>query len=270
VIRSSFQVVSGVGPTRERALWEAGVRGWDELGAGELPGLPGPVRARLAERVEALREALAARDLERLATALPSTERWRLFREFEDEAVYLDIETDFEDGITAIGLLDRRGPRILLAGRDVDRFPEEVADARLLVTYNGASFDLPVLRRFFPEWRPPEAHVDLRPLWRRLGHRGGLKALEEAQGIGRPPHLRGLTGLEAGGLWRRARLGDERALRLFAEYNLYDTVNLRTLLGLGYNRMIERLGLPAPAVTVSHRGDVLYDLTRELMRIAGT
>jgi hypothetical protein len=44
-------------------------------------------------------------------------------------------------------------------------------------------------------------------------------------------------------------------------------VNLRTLMDLGYNRMIERLRLPAPPVPVSERGDVRYDLTKVLLAL---
>jgi len=126
---------------------------------------------------------------------------------------------------------------------------------------------VPVLKRFFPRFRPPPVHVDLRQVWGRAGHRGGLKLLEELEGIGRPPHLAGLGGWDAVILWRRHLDGDRDALRLLAEYNLYDAVNLRALMGLGYNRLVERLGLPGKPIVVSHRGDVLYDLTRQLLAI---
>jgi hypothetical protein len=71
-------------------------------------------------------------------------------------------------------------------------------------------------------------------------------------------------------LWRHGQRGDKRALRLFAEYNLYDTINLRTLMGLGYNRLLEDIDvggaqLDARPVPVSHRGDVLYDVSNILL-----
>jgi uncharacterized protein YprB with RNaseH-like and TPR domain len=166
-----------------------------------------------------------------------------------------------------VGILDRHGPRVYLRGRDLQAFPEATAGWKVIVTFNGASFDLPILRRAFPGWRPPLAHVDLRHLWWRLGHRGGLKLLEKEVGVGRPDHLDGVDGWEAVRLWRRHLDGDRRALRLLAEYNLYDAVNLRTLMDLGYNRLVERLSLPAAPVPVSHRGDVLYDLTRRLLEL---
>ena len=49
--------------------------------------------------------------------------------------------------------------------------------------------------------------------------------------------------------------------------NLHDAVNLRTLMDLGYNRMIERLRLPARPVLVSERGDHRYDMTKLLLAL---
>ena len=79
--------------------------------------------------------------------------------------------------------------------------------------------------------------------------------------------VQGLTGRDAVRLWRAHQAGDAAALRLFADYNLHDAVNLRTLLDLGYNRMIERLRLPADPVPVRERGDVAYDVTKLLLAL---
>jgi uncharacterized protein YprB with RNaseH-like and TPR domain len=266
VIRSSFRIAPGVGAWLESRLWDSGVRRWDELLAGPASVLPPAVDARLRLAVARARDALEARDAEALAAMLPRAERWRLYGVFDGEAAFLDVESD-GDALTAIGFLDARGPRLLLAGRDLELFPEAARGWKLLVTYNGLSFDVPALRRAFPGWRPPRAHVDLRHLWARLGHEGGLKLLETATGVGRPAHLAGLSGGDAVRLWRAHLAGDAAALRLFADYNLHDAVNLRTLMDLGYNRMIERLRLPAAPVPVRERGDVAYDVTKLLLSL---
>lgn len=266
VIRSTFRLAPGIGAYLESRLWDAGVRRWDDLegtGAAVL-GAKGEARVRLA--VGKARAALAAGDAEALAAMLPRTERWRLYGAFGEDAAFLDVETD-GDALTAVGFLDARGPRLLLAGRDLEAFPEEARGWKLLVTFNGLSFDVPVLRRAFPGWRPPRAHVDLRHLWSRLGHRGGLKLLEAETGVGRPAHLVGLRGADAVRLWRAHLAGEPGALRLLADYNLHDAVNLRTLMDLGYNRMIERLRLPVAPLPVRERGDVAYDVTRLLLAL---
>jgi len=267
VIRATFRLTPGVGAWLESRLWDAGVRSWADLPDGALPVVGPKVGARLREAVARAREALAAGDAEALARMLPRAERWRLYAAFADDTGFLDIETDGTDRITAIGLLDRDGPRVLLAGRDLDEFEAIATRWKLIGTFNGQAFDVPVLRRRFPGWTPPLAHVDLCHLWRRLGHAGGLKALEVAEGLHRPPRLAGLSGLDAIRLWQAWLDGDEAALRLLCEYNLYDAVHLRTLMDRGYNRMLERLRLPAAPVRVAEPGDFRYDLTRAVLAL---
>ncbi len=266
MIRSTFRLAPGIGPWLEGRLWSAGITRWDAFPAEPAVALSPRLDPRIRAAISAAAEALADRDADRLAAMVPRKERWRLYAAFVEDAAFLDVETD-GDLLTAIGFLDARGPRILLAGRDLDAFPEAARGWKVLVTFNGLSFDVPVLRRAFPGWRPPRAHVDLRHLWGRLGHAGGLKVLEHATGVGRPPHLDGLGGRDAIRLWRRHLEGDRAALRTFAEYNLHDAVNLRPLMDLGYNRMIERLRLPAAKVRVSERGDVLYDVTKRVLAL---
>jgi uncharacterized protein len=266
MIRSTFRLAPGVGPFLESRLWGGGISTWDDFPPEPDVALSPKVDARVRAAILRARAALAAGDADALAAMVPRAERWRLYAAFAEDAAFLDVELDGE-ALTAVGFLDRDGPRVLLAGRDLERFPEAAARWKLLVTFNGLAFDVPVLRRAFPGWRPPRAHVDLYPLWRRLGHRGGLKLLEAETGVGRPAHLAGLDGRDAVRLWRAHRAGDAGALRLFAEYNLHDAVNLRTLMDLGYNRMIERLRLPAPPVKVSERGDFRYDMTRALLAL---
>jgi uncharacterized protein YprB with RNaseH-like and TPR domain len=209
---------------------------------------------------------------------LPTGEHWRLFSAFADGAAYLDIETGDDvvgyEGISAIGILDRQGPALLLAGRDLDRFVERARGWSMLVTFNGLSFDVPILRRAFPEWQPPRCHVDLRHVLARLGHAGGLKAIERRRGLARPDHLARLDGWEACTLYRRGREGDREALRRFAEYNLYDVISLGPLMAWAYNAMVEAETEELPAVRaawkevrVPERGDVLYDVSKILMRL---
>jgi uncharacterized protein YprB with RNaseH-like and TPR domain len=266
MIRSTFRLAPGVGPYLEARLWESGVRSWDAFPEEPEVALSPRLDERLRGAIARARAALAAGDADALARMLPRAERWRLYGAFAPGAAFLDVETD-GDALTAVGVLDARGPRLFLAGRDLDLFPGWTTGWKLLVTFNGLSFDVPVLRSAFPGWRPPRAHVDLRHLWGRLGHEGGLKLLETRTGVGRPAHLAGLDGRDAVRLWRAHEAGDADALRLFAEYNLHDAVNLRTLMDLGYNRMIERLRLPARPVAVSERGDVRYDVTKLLLAL---
>jgi hypothetical protein len=231
--------------------------------------------------VEDAQAALDRGDVDRLAAALPASEQWRLFEIFGADAAYLDIETGDDvwgrQGISAIGILDRAGPHLLLGGRDLHLFPKLARRWSLLVTFNGLSFDLPILRRAFPDWTPPACHIDLRHVLARLGHHGGLKRIEREiteLHLARPWHLRGIDGWDACGLYRRGREGDGEALRLFAEYNLYDVINLRTLMAYAYNAQAAAEIVRAPglrgsvsAVSVPARGDVLYDVSKILLAL---
>ncbi len=266
MIRSTFRLAPGVGAFLESRIWEAGIRSWDEFPSSPDVALSPRLDARVRDAMARASAALEARDADALAEMLPRAERWRLYRAFAGDAAFLDVETD-GDVVTAVGVLDASGPRLFLAGRDLDRLPVESRGWKMLVTFNGLSFDVPVLRRAFPAWRPPRAHVDLRHLWGRLGHAGGLKLLETATGVGRPSHLVGLCGRDAVRLWHAHLAGEPGALRLFAEYNLHDAVNLRRLMDLAYNRMVARLGLPVAPVAVSELGDVRYDMTKLLLRL---
>lgn len=275
MVESTFQLARGFGPKRERRLWHEGIARWSDLRASD--GADATLRAAVDEAAAAY----AARDAGRLARLVPAREQWRLFNAFSDGAAYLDIETSDDvvgyGGISAIGFLDRRGPRLLLAGRDLDDFVDAARGWSMLVTFNGASFDVPILRRAFPDWTPPACHVDLRHVLARLGHSGGLKAIERRLsplGLARPAHLAGLDGFDAGWLFRRGRDGDREALCRFAEYNLYDAINLRTLMAFAYNAMLEGETATAPAVRaaartvdVPGRGDVLYDVSKILLSL---
>ena len=282
MIESTFQLAPGLGPTRERALWRAGIARWSDF-ATSASGvkLPGRADRALRASIEDATGAFAARDADRLAALLPSREHWRLFDAFGDDAAYLDIETSDDvvgyAGISAIGVLDRGGVRLFLAGRDLQRFPDVARHWSMLVTFNGRSFDVPILRRAFPEWVPPRCHVDLRHVLSRLGHDGGLKAIERSLAslrLARPAHLSGIDGWDASWLFRRGRDGDRESLRRFAEYNLYDAINLRTLMAYAYNALVEAETRDAPAVraatrpvAVPGRGDVLYDVSKILLAL---
>lgn len=211
---------------------------WDDLLAqGKTP--LGPARTRRLEAgLEASLDALGQGDHRFFQQRLPSREAWRAFGEFRDSVAYLDIETTGmateEDGVTLIGLYDGHRMRSYVGG-EAEAFPDDLARYRLLVTFNGASFDLPFLRRALPSLSLDQIHIDLRHVFARLGVKGGLKAIERRMGIDRTPRTRHLQGWDAVDLWERHQRGDDEALEVLIEYNREDVVNLEPLAEMAYD-----------------------------------
>ena len=252
---------------RERQLWLAGVRSWDDVApAGEI--LARRFDERLREGVLQSRARLEAGDLDAFARALPSTEHWRLLPQVKDGAAYLDIE--WAEELAVVGVLDARGLHCFVRGRDLERaFLERARGWTALVTFNGLVFDLPILRRAFPAWTPPAVHIDLRHVFQKLRSPGGLKKVEPRYGLFRPPHLAQLSGLDARWLWEAQRRGDPAALRRLVEYNLYDVFHLKPLAEHGYNALLKRSGMPAAEVPITDRGALLYDLSKAVAAACG-
>ncbi len=272
MIERTFQHIPNVGPWREKDLWARGYTDWSEFpGPGEGVAISRKADDEARERIGAAREALAARDLAALGAMFPPREHWRLYREFADECVFFDIETDGREQMrpTVVSLFDSDGLHVFIEGRNMDALPAALMRRRLWVTFNGSCFDVPVLQGHFPELRAPAVHLDLRFIFQRLGRACGLKALEDAFGLPRPPHLRGVNGMDAVLLWRAFREhGDVAALRFLVEYNLYDAFNLRTLMDRAWNLACEGLSFDDEKGPIFERGDVLYDVSKAVLAIA--
>jgi uncharacterized protein YprB with RNaseH-like and TPR domain len=258
MLRHTFLHVPGVGEKRERDLWSRGFTDWDAFRGGH------PVGAWRELILEHLEEDRAAR-------ALPSRESWRLAGEFPGRTLFLDIETtglSFDgDSVTCIGLSDGTTTQAFVRGENLDDFPAALEAADLLVTYNGASFDLPVLRHAFPDVSFDRfRHIDLRFPLRRLGVTGGLKGAERLLGIDRPAELEGVDGFTAVMLWREHLRGHSGALDTLLRYCLEDVVNLAPLLVIAYNRLTADMPLDLPRMEAGPRPVIPHAADIELVR----
>ena len=251
MLKRTFIHLPGVGPRREAHFWRQGVETWDDFLAAK--GLFGLSRDRLSNLQQHLQESVAhAADPAYFALRLPPQEHWRLFRACRPRVGYLDIETTgtFWPGllVTVVGLYDGTGLRQFVLGHNLQEFPRVLKDFDLLVTFNGAQFDLPVLRAYFRHLRLPPLHVDLRFLLARLGYKGGLKKIEPRFGIQRPGEVDGLDGYMAVILWQRYQRGDRTSLDLLLKYNREDVINLEVLMQRAFEMQRERL-LPGNVLT---------------------
>ena len=175
-----------------------------------------------------------------------------MYPRFAGESAFLDIETDGLSrwsAVTVVGVYrPDRGFTGLVRGQGLSdgAITEALEGVRLVVTFNGAGFDLPFIRASFPRAQLPPAHLDLLSCARRLGWKGGLKAVERSLGLSRDLETRVLAGSDAVRLWRAwTRTGSTNALRLLLKYNEADCVNLEPLARASVAAMAHAVELPA-------------------------
>ncbi len=241
MLQQTFCHLHGIGPGTERQLWAQGLRCWDDVTPHSVARLSSTRRQRLLEGCERSRRALAAGDAAWFDRALPSKERWRMFPTFQQGAAYLDIETTGLDAqwdqVTTVAVYDGVEVMCFVQGDNLDELPACLERFPLLITYNGATFDLPFLRQ---QLGIPldQAHLDLRYVLAALGYRGGLKACERALGLDRG-ELADVDGYLAVLLWHDyQRSGDPRVLETLLAYNVADVLNLAALAPSVVNRKI--------------------------------
>ena len=226
-----------IGAQREKTLRLEGCGCWDDILNASHPLASLDVFAwdEVCAAAECSRRALEADDAAYFTSRLPPLEQWRVLAHWFDRASYFDIETsglEADSIVTLVCCFHGDRPLRFLAGENLDDFLDLLESVKLLVSFNGASFDVPrVLGRFhIPEL--PCAHVDLRWLCHHAGWRGGLKKIERTLGLRRPADLDGLGGAEAVWLWQAwSGHGDEQAKRTLERYCSADTVMLKLLAG---------------------------------------
>ena len=237
VLRKTFCHVPGIGLKAEQRLWAAGVVSWDSLDAVGA-ALGARRREVMVRHVEESQRQLASHNAGFFAETLPGREHWRLYSHFRESVAYLDIETTGLGGpgdhITTIALYDGRTIRHYVHGRNLPEFAQDIQGYKLLVTYNGKCFDLPILRATFG-LALDQPHIDLRYVLASLGYRGGLKGCERTLGLDRGD-LSNVDGYFAVLLWHDyQRRRNPEALETLLAYNIRDAVNLETLLVMAYN-----------------------------------
>lgn len=242
MLRQTFVHIPGVGYRTEERLWHAGIRSWDDFDSARTPSrLSSRLTTRIDAELERSSEALGRRRHRYFARALPSRDHWRAWRDFRDAVAYLDIETTGlsigRNAVTVVGVSDGTRRRSFVQGDNLEDLPAALQWAQLLVTFNGSHFDVPFLRHAFPRMALDQIHLDLLHPLRRLGYRGGLKAIEAEMGIERSEETMGLRGFDAVRLWHAYKAGDDQALEILLEYNMEDVVNLVPLAEFAYESL---------------------------------
>jgi uncharacterized protein YprB with RNaseH-like and TPR domain len=243
MIESSFCFLPGVGSLTERRFWRQGLLTWPDFLSTPAVDRIGPARkARYDAQVAKAIVQYAEGDSRYFGVIVPPSDQWRLYEWLRPRTVYLDIETDSFGRITVVGLYAHGRMTSFVRGESLDgrRLGEALRQYDLLVTFNGTTFDLPMLIGQYPGLPLDQPHKDLCLLGRRLGYRGGLKAVERQVGINRPEMLKGMNGDDAVRCWNRWRhSGDEAARALLLRYNEADCVNLVMVADVFYRLMVQ-------------------------------
>ena len=244
MITSSFIFIPGIGEKTEEYLWKSGILTWDDFKKTDAPVLNETKKRIIEDYLKLGREALDRKDSSFFAENLPREESWRLYKDFRDETLFLDIETTglsrHYDVITLIGTYDGHNIKIFMKDNNLSDIVDYLQNYQIIVTFNGKLFDLRFIKKEFPRIEIPPVHIDLRYLLRSLGINGSLKDIERMLGIKRDSAVEKISGGEAAVLWTRFLKGDDEALRKLVLYNIYDTVNLEKLMQFCYLKKIER------------------------------
>ena len=246
MLQRSFSILPGIGLTTERSLWERDIHDWTTFLAQKNIFRIGDRRKRYFDA--RLKQASTnVDDPHYLSTLFPNNLHWRLFDHLKKNVAYLDIETtglSYRSSITLVGVYRAQEQKMisLVKGMGLTKsaIVEALEDVSLVVTYNGASFDLPFIERQFPGALPKIPHFDLRFGAGRLGYRGGLKRLERIMGIKRDYEVENLAGEDALLYWRMwSKDRNRNALKLLRKYNAEDVKNLAPIAERVYRELKE-------------------------------
>ncbi|WNY27702.1 ribonuclease H-like domain-containing protein [Methanolapillus ohkumae] len=243
MLRNSYIQMDGIGKGAEKSIWDFGIESWEDAVA-QLDRLPVSKTKKAAVEKGIDESAAHLKDEDHLffAQRLPSAEHWRAYSEFSESVAFVDIETTGlapgYDSITVVGIYDRKCAKTYVKGIDLEEIVPALSKYKMLVTFNGARFDLPFIKREFPEIEFNHLHMDLMYPLKRIGYSGGLKSIERQLGIERDENVKNVDGFEAVRLWRRYERGDEEALDTLLQYNKEDIVNLETIIHKVYPSFI--------------------------------
>ncbi|MCH9009196.1 MAG: ribonuclease H-like domain-containing protein [Chloroflexi bacterium] len=257
----TFIHLPGVGSVTEREIWKSGISNWSEFLDSEF--LPSRIERRrpgLQSLVQESQERLEKGHARYFHNNLPGGERWRLYGDFRDNAAFLDIETTGLSPqfgyITMVGILDSRGYKAFVHDENLEELREALEQYDLVVTFNGAAFDLPYVEHHFGNVFKDMAHIDLRFPLKKAGYSGGLKSIERQLGLARPSALSELDGFDAVLMWQMWLNGDRAARDTLVRYNAEDVASLPLLSETVYNKLAAELPTEVDALAPSHRHDI--------------
>lgn len=237
MIQSSFCCFKGLGHSAEQKIWELGCLSWDRINVLPEKTLSPKKMDLLTLEITQAKSALKAGMAEYFINRFKPGDQIRVFKDFQAQSAVIDIETTgltTKDVITTIAVMKGRKIHVFINNMDLPDFLSVLKDVKLVITFNGARFDLPFLRRHFSiDMNIP--HLDMMPILRNMGFTGGQKKCEHRFHLTRN-NSQGISGIHAVDLWRRwQQKNDISALKQLTFYNAEDVFMLEKIAVKTYN-----------------------------------
>ncbi len=244
ILKSTFQHIRGISAKKEHELWRAGVVSWDAFDRTQNKQIALFKDPPENSIFSLSRKAFETGDVQFFANCLNRQEHYRIALSFPEKVMFLDIETTglskYYDTITLIGWSIGKEYNVLIQGRDDTAFRNAISQAKIIVTFNGSLFDLPFIKRYYPDIDLPVCHVDLRFLGKRAGLSGGQKEIEKKIGIKRDKSLQNMEGEAAPVLWYMYCWGDQSALKKLIAYNHADIEGMKIIFDNAVHRLLKK------------------------------
>ena len=269
MLKNTFQHINGLGLKTEQKIWDSGIHTWEEFIQSPPKCISNNKIQTITKELETSIIKLDNKDAKHFTKHLPNKDHWRLFKEFRNSIVYLDIETTGlypgHDETTTIACYDGKDINCFVRDKNLNDFIEYINKYDIIVSYNGKVFDVPFLESEF-NIKIDKAHLDLRYILYSLGYSGGLKGCERTLGKDRKD-LADVDGYFAVILWNEYNNNNnENALETLLAYNIEDTINLEVLSEIAYNKNIHNLKLPNLPKAITHnRPEHNYNVDLDLI-----
>ncbi|MCF6335016.1 MAG: ribonuclease H-like domain-containing protein [Spirochaetales bacterium] len=133
----------------EEVLWQEGIINWEICLDTKLPIQLQSKELYIKRNIEVSLRELELRNVEYFSQNLKHSLLWRLLPEFQDELIFIDIETtglykEFNK-ITTIATYDGKNISYFVGDSDLEQILNVLNNNKIIVSYNGKSFDIPFI-----------------------------------------------------------------------------------------------------------------------------
>jgi uncharacterized protein len=232
MLNEAFLHFPQIGKKNLEKLNNLGIHNWNDFSTKQniIPFSKEKITT-ILELINKFNKAIELKNFPFLIQNLHPKDKWRILYDYFEDASFFDIETDgYYNRITTISCLHKNSIYTFTRFKNLDDFLDLLLDIKYIVSFNGSSFDVPVVLQNFHLKDFPCPHIDLRWVAYHEGLKGGLKSIEQKYNINRPFELEGVDGLEAIELWLRwIEWKDKNSYMKLIKYCAADSISLRIL-----------------------------------------